>query len=112
MLLHQESIKAEIQSVENKQKGLRSIQKDVSEETPTSSKSKLKTPQIALKEKESISELSDDESSEDDNKILILNLVIVNGDYVVVQHAGKCNVVYYAAVIASVNSDEMFTVIF
>ena len=54
MLLHQESVKAEIQSVENKQKGLRSIQKDVSEETPTSSKSKLKTPQVALKEKENI----------------------------------------------------------
>ena len=54
MLLHQESVKAEIQSVENKQKGLRSIQKDVSEETSTSSKSKLKTPRVALKEKENI----------------------------------------------------------
>ena len=37
-----ESVKAEIKSVENKQKGLRSIQKDISEETPTSLKAKSK----------------------------------------------------------------------
>ena len=45
-----ELVKAVIQSVENKQKGLKSNQKDASEETPTSSKSKskLKTPWIVL----------------------------------------------------------------
>ena len=60
----------------------------------SSSKSKSKTPQIVVKERENISELSNDESSE-------------NGDYLVVQYAGKCNVVYYVPVATSVNNDEM-----
>ena len=75
-------VKAEVQSIENKQKGLKSVQKDVSEETPTSlkSKSKLKTPRIVLKERENISEFSDDESSEDDNNDGFEFSDIVHGD--------------------------------
>ena len=73
-------VKAEVQSVENKQKGLRSVQKDVSEETPTSLKSKLKTPRIVLKKRENISEFSDDESGEDDNNAGFEFSDIVHGD--------------------------------
>ena len=113
LVITSESVKVEIQSVENKRKGLKSIQKDVSEETLTSSKSKLKskTPRIVLKER-NISELSDDKSSVDDNNVDFEFSDIVNGDYVVVQYAGKCNVIYYAGVVKSVNNDEMFTVSF
>ena len=44
------SVKADIQSVENKRNGLKSVQKDVSEETHTSLKAKLrsKTPSIVI----------------------------------------------------------------
>ena len=56
--------------------------------------------------------MSYDESSEDDNNVDFEFSDIVNGDYIVVQYAGKCNVVYYAAVVTSVNNDEMFTVSF
>ena len=65
-----------------------------------------------LKERENISELSSDKSSENDNSVDFEFSDIVNGDYVVVQYARKCNVVYYAAVVTSVNNDEMFTVSF
>ena len=107
------SVKAEIQSVENKQKGLKSVQKDVNEETITSSKSKLKAklPRVVLKEREmrELSELSDDESNEDDNNVDFEYHDTVNGDYGIVQYAGKCNIVYYAVVVTSVKNDEMFT---
>ena len=78
-----EPVKAEIQTVENKWKGVKSTQKDVSEETPTSlkSKSKLKTPQIVSKERENISELSADKSSEDDKNVDFEFSDIVTGDY-------------------------------
>ena len=56
--------------------------------------------------------MSDDESSEDDNDVDFEFRDIVHGDYIVVQYAGKCNVVYYATVAASVNNDKIFTVSF
>ena len=56
--------------------------------------------------------MSDDKSSADDNNVDFEFSDIVNGDYVVVQYAGKCNVIYYAGVVTSVNNDEMFTVSF
>ena len=65
-----------------------------------------------LKERENISELSSDKSSENDNSVDFEFSDIVNGDYVVVQYARKCNLVYYAAVVTSVNNDKMFTVSF
>ena len=71
----------------------------------------MKTPGIALKEWGNISEFSDDESSEDDNAGFEFS-DIVNGNYVVVRYAGKCNVVYYAAVVTSLNNDVMFNVSF
>ena len=75
------------------------------------SKSKQKTPLIVLKERENISELSDGESSEDDNDVDFEFSDIVNGYYIVTQYAGKCNV-YYAAVVTSANNNEMFAVPF
>ena len=72
---------------------------------------KSKTPQIVLKGRECISELTDDESNEDDDNVDFEFNDVVNGDYVVVQYAGKCNVCY-PAVNTSVNNDEMFTVSF
>lgn len=56
--------------------------------------------------------MSSDKSSENDNSVDFEFSDIVNGDYVVVQYARKCDVVYYAAVVTSVNNDEMFTVSF
>ena len=104
-------VKAKIQSVENKKKVLKSVQKGVSEERPAVSKAKLKskTPWIILSESGNISELSDDESSEDDNNVDFEFSGIANGIYVVVHYAGKRNV-YDAAIVTSVNNDEMFNV--
>ena len=75
------------------------------------SKSKQKTPPIVLKERENISELSDGESSEDDNNVDFEFSDIVNGYYIVLQYAGKCNV-FYAAVVTSANNNQMFAVPF
>ena len=56
--------------------------------------------------------MNHDESSEDNNNVDFEFNDITNGDYIVVQYAVKHNVVYYAAVVASVNNDWMFTVSF
>lgn len=78
-------------SVENERKGFKSVQKDPSNETPTSSKLKSKTPRNVLKGWEE-SESSSDESNKED--IVDFEFSdISNNDYVVGQYAGKCNAV-------------------